>query len=360
LKNGGLTPVAGWSRNEATENRPARMLKMLKNLNIYRLLCANSVSLHQLYNRKTMKRRDFITKTVGAGIAAGTGVSFLSLEEAFGSGMSNPNAPYDLVAIMGGEAPEMFEKGIAALGGMSQFVKTGQTVVVKPNIGWDRAPEFGANTNPALIAKIVEHCIAAGAKEVFVFDHTCDNWQKSYTTSGIEKAAKDAGAKVIPGNNEGAYKPVTVGGGKQLKNAKVHEMIINSDVFINVPVLKHHDGAGVSFAMKNLMGIVWDRGFWHKNDLQQCIADMVSYRKPDLNIIDGYRVMKKNGPKGVSVSNVSLEKAQILSTDIVAADAAAAKIFGKNPETIGHIKLAYEMGLGQIDISKLNVNRIRV
>ncbi|MDR2036716.1 MAG: DUF362 domain-containing protein, partial [Bacteroidales bacterium] len=275
-----------------------------------------------------MKRRDFISKSIAAGITAGTGFSLLSLEEAFGSIPSNPNAPYDLVAVMGGEATEMFEKGIASLGGMKNFVKPGQTVVVKPNIGWDRVPELGANTNPELVAKIIEHCLAAGAKEVFVFDNTCDAWQKAYATSGIEKAAKDAGATVVSGATESQYKQVSIPKGKMLKDAKVHNMILNSDVFINVPVLKHHGGAHVSFAMKNLMGIVWDRGFWHKNNLQQCIADMVTYRKPDLNIIDGYRVMKKNGPKGVSASDVSLEKSQIISADIVAADAAAAKIFG--------------------------------
>jgi len=303
-----------------------------------------------------MKRRDFIAKS----IAAGTGFAFLSLEEAFGSSIFNPQAPYDLVAIMGGEPAVMFEKGIAALGGMANFVKAGQTVTVKPNIGWDKIPEIAANTNPELVGRIVQECFAAGAKEVFVFDHTCDNWQKAYATSGIEKAAKDAGARVIAGNAEGSYKEVTVPNGKSLKTAKVHEKLLESDVFINVPVLKHHDGAQVSFAMKNLMGIVWDRGFWHRNDLQQCIADMVSYRKPDLNIIDGYRVLKKNGPKGVSVSDVSLEKAQIISTDIVAADAAAAKIFGKEPDTVAHIRIANEMGFGEINLSKLNINRIRV
>ncbi|MDR2887359.1 MAG: DUF362 domain-containing protein [Bacteroidales bacterium] len=307
-----------------------------------------------------MKRRDFITKSIGAGIVAGAGFSLMPIEKAFGGSVYNPAAPYDMVALMGGEAASMFEKGIASLGGMKAFVKQGQTVVVKPNMGWDRAPEYGANTDPELIAKIVGHCLAAGAKDVFVFDHTCDNWLKSYASSGIENAAKAAGAKVISADSESLYKPVSVPKGKTLKNAKVHETLLSAEVFINVPVLKHHGGALASFAMKNLMGIVWDRGFWHRNDLQQCIADMASYRKPDLNIIDGYRVMKRNGPKGVSVSDVSLEKAQIISTDIVAADAAAARIFGKEPDAIGHIKIAGEMGLGQIDITKLNVNRIRI
>ena len=300
-----------------------------------------------------MKRRDFISKSIAVG-------AFLSLEEAFGKSIFNLQTPYDLVAVMGGEPEIMFEKGIDALGGMKNFVKAGQTVVVKPNIGWDRAPEFAANTHPGLVGRIVQECLAAGAKDVFVFDNTCDNWQKAYATSGIEKAAKDAGAKVITGSNEGNYKEVNVPNGKSLKKAKVHEKIIECDVFINVPVLKHHGGSQISLAMKNLMGIVWDRGFWHNNDLQQCIADMVTYRKPDLNIIDGYRVLKQRGPKGVSVSDVSLEKAQIISTDIVAADAAATKIFGKEPETIPHIRIANEMRLGVMDLSKLNINRIRV
>ena len=304
-----------------------------------------------------MKRRDFISKSVFAGIAAGT---FLSLEEAFGNTIFNPQVPYDLVAVMGGEPEEMFEKGIASLGGMKNFVKAGHMVVVKPNIGFDRRPEFAATTHPGLVAKIVADCFAAGAKDVFLFDNPVDIWQRSYATSGIEQAAKNAGATVISGTNEENYKNVTIPKGKTLKDAKVHEKILECDVFINVPVLKHHGGVQVSLAMKNLMGIVWDRGFWHNNDLQQCIADMVSYRKPDLNIIDGYRVLKRNGPKGVSVSDVSLEKTQIISTDIVAADAAAAKIFGQEPETVAHIKIANDMGFGVMDISKLNINRIRV
>ena len=304
-----------------------------------------------------MKRRDFITRSV---YAVGAGVTFLSLEEAFGRSVFNSQEAYDLVAVMGGEATEMYEKGIAELGGMKNFVKAGQTVVVKPNIGWDRAPEFAANTNPLLVGRIVADCIAAGAKEVFVFVNTCDNWKRSYATSGIEKAAKDAGAIVISGSSEDNYKEVSIPKGKSLKTAKVHEKILACDVFINVPVLKHHDGAHISLAMKNLMGIVWNRSFWHNNNLDQCIADMVTYRKPDLNIIDGYRVLKRNGPKGVSVNDAALEKAQIISTDIVAADAAAARIFGAEPEKIPHIKIAGDMGLGVIDLTKLNINRIRV
>ena len=308
-----------------------------------------------------MKRRDFLTKTVGAGIMAGAGLALGKNEKIFASGkFLNLEGEYDLIAVMGGEPDVMFDKAIAAIGGMQKFVKKGQKVVVKPNIGWDSSPEKAADTNPVLVKRIIEHCFNAGAKEVVVFDNTCDNWQRSYSNSGIEKAVKDAGGKIAPGNNESNYHPVTISKGKKLKDAKEHELVLEADVFINVPVLKNHGGAQLTISMKNLMGIVWDRGYWHKNDLQQCIADYITYRKPTLNIVDAYRVMKKNGPRGGSLSDVTLLKSLIISEDIVAADAAGAKLLGFEPKSVDHIRIAAEMGLGRLDLDKLKINRIKV
>lgn len=307
-----------------------------------------------------MKRRDFLKKGFGAGILAGSALKLAGMGNLANASNSNPAKPFDLVAVMGGSPKEMFDKAIAAFGGMGKYVKKGQTVVVKPNIGWDTSPELGANTNPDLIERIVESCFEAGAKDVYVFDNTCDTWNRCYENSGIEQAVKKAGGKVRPGNTENYYKPVSVPNGKRLKDAKVHELILDSDVFINVPVLKHHSSAKVTIAMKNLMGIVWDRRWWHRNDLHQCIADFATWRKPDLNIIDAYRVMTKNGPRGVSQSDIVMRNSLIISEDMVAADAAATKIFGSEPADIPHIKIAHEMGVGNMNLEELNIERIRV
>ncbi|MEJ5264698.1 MAG: DUF362 domain-containing protein [Bacteroidales bacterium] len=306
-----------------------------------------------------MKRREFLVKGVSAGLAAGLLAKHANVL-ASGNSLNLSKDTYDLVAVMGGEPDVMFDRAIAAMGGIGKYVKKGMRVVVKPNIGWDKTPEYAANTNPLLVKRIVEHCFQAGAKEVLVFDNTCDQWQRCYTNSGIEKAVKDAGGKLIPGNSEGYYHPVNIATGKRLKQTKEHEAILESDVFINVPVLKSHGGATLTIAMKNMMGIVWDRGYWHRNDLHQCIADFASYRKPTLNIIDAYRVMKQNGPKGVSLSDVVTMKSLIISEDIVAADAAAAKLFGLNPENVDYIKIAAQMGIGNMDLEKLNIGRIKV
>lgn len=306
-----------------------------------------------------MDRRKFIQKTLLAGLAAGSFPSLSHYSQLFGNN-NVPSFAADLVAIKGGEPDVMFDKAMEALGGMKTFVKKGQSVVVKPNIGWDVIPEKAANTNPLLVNRIIKHCFDAGAKDVFVFDNTCDNWTKCYSNSGIEKAAKDAGAKVVSGAKESYYQEVTVKGGTNLKKAKVHELILESDIFINVPVLKHHSSSQLTIGMKNLMGVVWDRGYWHQNDLHQCIADFGLFRKPDLNIVDAYYVLKQNGPRGVSKNDVLTMKSQIISTDIVAADAAAAKLFGIEPDEIPYLVLADKMKIGTKDLSKLSINRIKM
>jgi uncharacterized protein (DUF362 family) len=229
-----------------------------------------------------MKRREFLLQSIGAGVFAGSAATFGNLSSAMAA--QNDRRPYDLVAIRGGGAAAMFDRGIAALGGMGAFVGKGQTVVVKPNIAWDRPPEMAANTNPELVARVIEACYEAGATRVYVFDHTCDEWRSCYTNSGIEQAARDANATVVPANTENYYRDVSISQGRRLKEAKEHELLQDSDVFINIPVLKQHGGASVTICMKNLMGNIWDRRFYHRNDLHQCITDYTTHRKPDLNI----------------------------------------------------------------------------
>lgn len=308
-----------------------------------------------------MDRREFIKKSLATGVITGSAFTFGNYSHLFAYPYKSLfDKPYDLVAIKGGEPDVMFDKGIQSLGGMKAFIKKGQTVVVKPNIGWDVVPERAANTNPILIKRIIQHCFEAGAKDVYVFDHTCDNWKRCYSNSGIESAAKDAGGKIVSGESEGYYQKVVVKNGKKLTDAKVHELILESDVFINVPILKHHSSAELTISMKNMMGIVWDRGYWHRSDLHQCIADFATYRKPDLNIVDAYFVMKRNGPRGVSKEDVLTLKSQIISSDIVAADSAAAKLFSADPSKIDYIRIANEMKIGNMNLEQLNINRIKL
>jgi uncharacterized protein (DUF362 family) len=310
-----------------------------------------------------MRRREFL-KTALVGAVAGAvkidGNTILAADK--GAEAQTPN---DLVAVMGGEPVELYRKGIEAMGGMKRFVKKGQKVVVKPNIGWDKTPEYGANTNPLLVGEIVKDCLKAGAAEVVVFDHTCDEWEGCYKNSGIAEAAEKAGAKVAYGHDEKYYKEVELPLAVNMKKAKIHEAIINCDVWINVPVLKNHGGAKMTISMKNYMGIVWDRGYLHKHNLQQCIADATTYEKrPVLNIVDAYRIMTQNGPKGKTTNDVQLAKAIFMSTDIVAVDTAATKFFSQykemSLENLPYLSMAQNAKVGTMDINSLKVERIKL
>ncbi len=312
-----------------------------------------------------MNRRNFLRAVAltGAAFSLKESDAMSILSQSFDS--ANAANSYDLVAVMGGEPEAMFRKAIAEMGGMSKFISRGDKVVVKPNIGWDQPIEMGANTHPKLVAEIIKQCFEAGAKEVTVFDHTCDNWRKCYANSGIEEAAKAAGAKVVPADQESYYKTVSIPNGKSLKTTKIHQAIVDSDKWINVPVLKNHGGAQLTISMKNYMGIVWDRGYFHANDLQQCIADVCTYAKrPVLNIVDAYRLMKTSGPRGKSEADVVLSKGLFMSQDIVAVDTAAANFFNQVREMpldkVAHIGKAQELKLGTMDLDKLNIKRVRI
>jgi uncharacterized protein (DUF362 family) len=306
-----------------------------------------------------MDRRTFFRKGLGASIVVGASLSG-KYQNLFAAPYAADDLPFDLVAVKGGEPDDMLKRGMEALGGIGKFVKKGQKVVIKPNIGWDVSPERGGNTNPKLVTEVIRQCRAAGASEVFVFDHTCDIWQRCYKKSGIESAVKDAGGKIAPGDTEGYYHEALIPKGKSLMKVKEHELLLSSDVFINVPILKSHGGARLTIAMKNQMGNVWDRGIWHQNDLHQCIADYATYRKPTLNIVDAYYVMKQNGPRGVSIEDVVTMKSLLISTDIVAIDTAAAKLFGMDPADVRHIQIAADQKVGRMDLENLRIKRITI
>jgi uncharacterized protein (DUF362 family) len=310
-----------------------------------------------------MKRRDFLKTSVVAGAALS--LNFDGLQAALSSNTMAVEAAPELVAVMGGEPQAMLAKALETLGGLGNYVKKGQKVVIKPNIGWDRTPDLAGNTNPELIKALVKGCLDAGASKVTVFDNTCDNWQKCYQSSGIADAVKAAGGLIVPGNDEKYYKEVALPEGVKLKSVKIHEALLEADVWFNVPILKNHGGAKLSCAMKNYMGIVWDRRFFHSNNLQQCIADICTWdKKPALNIVDAYRMMHQNGPQGKSAADVATIKSLIASTNIVAIDTAALGLFNQvkklDINAVGHIGLGERLNLGTTDLDKVTIKRIRV
>jgi uncharacterized protein (DUF362 family) len=290
---------------------------------------------------------------------------FDKLEAALKNNTISVSSAPDLVAVMGGEPAVMLDRALAKFGGIKSFVKKGQVVVLKPNIGWDKTPDHAADTNPDLVAAMVKQCYSAGAKRVEVFDHTCNQWDRCYVNSGIKNAVESAGGIMIPANDESFFRTVAIPNGVKLKQTAIHRSLLDCDVWFNMPILKNHGGAKMTISMKNYMGIVWDREYFHRTDLQQCIADVCTFHKrPALNIVDAYRIMFQNGPQGKSVADTALLKTLIVSPDIVAADAASVKFFNQvrkmNINEVSHIQMGQALHLGTEDLEKLRIDRIKI
>jgi uncharacterized protein (DUF362 family) len=299
-----------------------------------------------------MTRREFLERAAALAILGAITTTRLGRLLALQRGLP------DLAAVKGGALDLRLARGLEAIGGMGRFVAAGSVVAVKPNIGWDVLPELGATTDPRLVAGVVRACLAAGAKKVYVFDHSCDEGSACYKTSGIEKAAREAGARVAPANAQAYYQQVEFRGGRVLSSARVHELVLEADVLINLPILKSHGGAGMTAALKNLMGAVWDREAFHARGLDAAIADIGLAVRPALTVLDAGRVMLTGGPRGTARSRYAETDMLLLSSDMVAVDAAAAKVFGSQASAFPYIGEAANRGLGRVDLEGLDIRRV--
>ena len=317
------------------------------------------------YQSENIDRRDFLKRSGAFAAALGAGLMTLNRVPLYSQQAAGPSGDrktdnYYLAAVRNSSPDKMFDAGIKALGGMGRFVSSGDIVVLKPNASFNTGAEKGATTNPLLVKRITEHCFNSGAKKVYIIDNTLT--RNAYKGSGIQQAAEEAGGTMVNVNSQSGYFKVKVPGGKRLTETEVHELVAEADKIINIPVLKNHMSTGISCSLKNLMGLVWDRYYYHSNNLDQCIADFPLYRVPDLTVVDAFYVMADGGPRGRNSSTVLNPKMQFLSHDIVACDAAAVaqakqlKVSGSS--SVGYLEKAAENRLGITDLKKLNIARI--
>jgi uncharacterized protein (DUF362 family) len=290
-----------------------------------------------------MKRREFL-KLCGSSLLAGN----LLIRDLWAK------EPSVLSVSEGKDYMQITRSAIDALGGMKRFVKAGDIVLVKPNIGWDRRPEFAATTHPLVVRAIVEECLKAGAKGVKVFDNPCNEPRRSYQNSGIPAALKGIENVEVKQMEEERYKKVKLNG-VALKEWELYGEALSANVIINVPIAKHHSLTRLTLASKNIMGIMGgNRGYIHR-DIEDALADVNSVVKSQLTIIDATRILTNHGPSGGSLGDVKVLNKVIASADMVAADAYATGLFGLKPTDISITVTANKRGLGEIDLGKVKV-----
>jgi len=252
------------------------------------------------------------------------------------------------------------QAALAALGGIEAFVKPGDDVIIKPNIvAADYSYEYAAYTNPEVVAAVTALCVGAGAGRVRVMDRpSSSTCAQVYARSGIGDAVEAAGGEMEV-MSDVKYRVVDIPQGRDLDSWSVYGDVLDADVFINVPIAKHHRLSRLTLSMKNLMGVITDRNRFHSN-LGQRIADLSSLMRPTLTIMDAVNILMANGPRGGNLNDVKQLNTVVAGQDFVAVGAYAATFFGQTGADVDALRCAAEMGLGTLDYGSLQTVEVAV
>ncbi len=277
-----------------------------------------------------------------------------------------------IVSIAKGRDPEVnVKEAINLLGGIKKFIKPGDKVLIKPNLVAPNPPP--ATTSLAVLRAIIELVKKANPSVISIGD-SCSWPGKAefglgkYSNKdvldrmGISKLAKEYHVRLCDFDRDG-FKNVDIVDGLILKKANISKDVLNSNVIINVPVLKMHYETLVTMGIKNLHGILHDsyKIQFHRNDLNQKLVDLNKIVKSKLTIIDATEAMEGCGPVMGNPVKMGLI---VASGDIVAADTVGAAIMGVDAGEVETIRIARSQGLGEgrlesILIKGLPLHRVR-
>lgn len=298
-----------------------------------------------------ISRRDFLKISAGFAIAGLLPKTLFSLEQSMQSGPA--------LGVAHGEPSRLVAAAVDAIGGIGSFVQSGDRVCIKPNISFAANVDCGATTNPQIVKQIVQLCLDAGAEKVIILDHTIADAVLCVEKSRIEEAIIDKKrVNLLTLTKERQFTDVSVPRGTELETIKVAKAVLEADTLINVPTAKSHSATGVSLGIKNLMGLVWDRGHLHRVNLHKAIAELATVIKPDVTIVDATRVLTSGGPGGPG-KTIVLNKV-IAGTDIVAVDSYAVGLTPwYNRSFVGanvkYLAAAHELGIGEINTDKMRI-----
>jgi len=297
-------------------------------------------------------RRSFL-----AGMGALAGASILASWVPLSSARAGETSR---LAVAKGEAASATRLALEALGGIDSFVKSGDSVVLKPNASFPNPPSWGCNTSPEVVATVARLCLEAGARRVVVVDNTLGNPQLCFSRSGLRDALSSIPqVRLVAPKQEGMYREVQVPRGRALRSTKVFGEVMESERLINLPTAKSHSATGVSLGLKGLMGLVWDRNTFHRDmDLDQAIADLATVLRPTLTILDGTRGLLTAGPGGPG--KVEQWNTVVAGTDPVAVDAYGVTLgqwYGQRvrPDQVKHLLAARAHGLGTLELGRVEI-----
>ncbi len=286
-------------------------------------------------------RREFI------GTAA-AGAALLATSRGFAEGSKSE------VVVGKGTAEEVLPKILKKLGGIEQFVKPGARVLIKPNMSFANPPDWGTGTSPQAVYTMAKLCLDAGAKRVIICDNTLREPALCKEKTGIAEAVKSLkGVVIFIPKQDSMFVAKSDPRAKSLPTTDVVKQVYECDCLISLPTAKSHSAGGVSLNLKGLMGLIKERGTFHREtDMHTAIPELLYYMKPHLSFVDATRALLDNGPAGPG--KVVELNTFVGGVDPVAVDSFAVTLaswYGKTFDgtKVKHLKNAGDMKLGNVD-----------
>ena len=259
-----------------------------------------------------------------------------------------------MAIVRGSDRRATLHAALEVLGGIETFIKKEDRVLLKVNAAFASPAMLSATTHPEIVSETARLCYRAGAASVVVTDNPINNPGSCFTLSGIDAAARAAGARVYLPDVD-AFKPFSVKQAKLIRNWPVLlGPLKNITKVIGLAPLKDHHRSGASLTMKNWYGLLGGRRNIFHQDINTIITELAMMVRPTFVILDGTVSMMTNGPTGGSLTDLKQTDTMIISTDQVAADAFGATLLNKTSTDLPFISKAEAAGAGTADYRSLN------
>jgi uncharacterized protein (DUF362 family) len=253
----------------------------------------------------------------------------------------------DLTAILAGQF-EHFRPKLAL---------AGKRVVLKPNLVEYHRDKV-INTNPRVVAAVIELCKREGAREIIVAEGP-GHWRNVeylVAASGLGDVLKEHNISFVDLNHDEPVKTPNLGRLTGLEYIYLSKTIATADVVISLPKLKTHHWAGATLSLKNLFGTLpgicygWPKNELHWRGIDNSIVDIALTRTPDLAIVDAIVGMEGDGPLNGTAKEVG---ALVMGTDLLAVDATCCRMMMLDPEKIGYLAIGHGRKLGLLKQSEI-------